>query len=81
MSTVKSQRSTIPEISICVRMWLPEESRPAVAAEEAATAAEVMAEATEAAAVSAMVAVDTEDNKYVRAYRPHILNCTIKAPT
>ena len=62
-------------------MWLPEESRPAVAVAEAATTAEVMAEATEVAAVSAMVAVDTEDNKYVRADRPHILNCTIKAPT
>jgi len=61
MSTVKSQRSTIPEISICVRMWLPEESRPAVAVEEAATTAEVMAEATEAVVVSVTAAVDTED--------------------
>ena len=66
MLTVKSQRSTIPEISICVRMWLPEESRPAVAAEEAATTAEVMAEATEAAAASATAAVDTEDKGPLR---------------
>ena len=44
-------------------MWLPEESRPAVAVEEAATTVEVMAEATEAVVVSVTAAVDTEDKK------------------
>ena len=44
-------------------MWLPEESRPAVAVAEAVTTAEVMAEATEAVVVSVTAAVDTEDKK------------------
>ena len=63
----KNPGSTIPETSICARMWLPAELRPAVAvAEAAATTVEVMAEVTAAAAASATAAVATEDKGKLR---------------
>ena len=53
----------IPEISICVRMWLPVELRPVAEAVAEVIIVAAMAEATAVAAASAMAAVDIEDNE------------------